>query len=83
MKDLEQEFQKLMKEAVELLQKKVADGKLTADEGYDLARMIEQRTGNPNEWHDTPDKDAWSQSTIDCMEFDRDPDAGWSPSKCW
>lgn len=80
MKDLEQEFQKLMQETLALVLKKVEKGELTADEGYDLHRMIQDRTSNPNQWHDTPDKDAWSQSTIDCMEYERHMSNGWEGS---
>lgn len=74
--NLEQEFQKLMDEAVQKVQDKQSKGELSVNDADDLIYMISQRR--------QPREDAWSSSTQSCMDsydYNRyDDDDGWNRS---
>jgi frataxin-like iron-binding protein CyaY len=71
--DLEQEFQKLMDEAVQkVIDRRDNDG-LSAVEADDLIHMIAQRR--------QPREDAWSSSTQSCMDsYEYERDDAWNRS---
>lgn len=76
--DLEQEFQKLMDEAVQKVQSKQNKGEYSHREADDLIDMIAKRR------YQASADDGWSASTQSCMDsysYDRDYDSdGWNRS---
>lgn len=77
--NLEDEFQKLMDEAVQKVQDKQRNGELSVTEADDLIDLIAKRR------YGASADDGWSSSTQACMDsydYDRDYDSehGWNRS---